>query len=232
VKVEDSELPCVKTLGVEWNSAKDVFQFTINSTVCGVLTKRGLLSRIATLFDPLQFLAPFTIRAKMALQEAWLQGLDWDERLPEDLAHRVTRWVEQLPQLAGVEIQRCYRSEGQVSEVSLHTFTDASSKAYAAVTYLRHEYEGGDVTVSFVAAKAKVAPIRTISIPRLELMAAVVGVRLAKNVANILAIPKEKCVFWTDSMDVVFWIQGQSRRQKPFVANRVSQIHQKTSPSQ
>ena len=67
----------MKTVGVEWDAAKDVFQFTINDPVNATLTKRGLLSRIATWFDPLQFLALFTIRAKMALQEAWLQGLKW-----------------------------------------------------------------------------------------------------------------------------------------------------------
>ncbi|XP_031569182.1 uncharacterized protein LOC116303736 [Actinia tenebrosa] len=130
VKVVESELPCLKTHGLEWNAGKEVFQFTINSNVSSMLThtKRRLLSRIATLFDPLQFLAPFTIRAKMALQESWLQGLAWDEKLPEDLAYRVSRWIEQLPQLAGLQIQRCLRSEGQVSEVSLHTFTDAPTR--------------------------------------------------------------------------------------------------------
>ena len=85
VKLDDSELPSVKTLGVHWNASDDVFTFIVKELNLSIYTKRGLLSRIATLFDPLQFLAPYTIRAKMALQEAWLRGLEWDEEFPDDL---------------------------------------------------------------------------------------------------------------------------------------------------
>ena len=79
VKLEESELPSVKTLGVQWNASGDVFTFSIKEINLSCYTKRGLLSRIATLFDPLQFLAPYVIRAKMVLQQAWLRGLEWDE---------------------------------------------------------------------------------------------------------------------------------------------------------
>ena len=86
VKLDDSELPSVKTLGVHWNASEDVFTFIVKEINLSFYTKRGLLSRIATLFDPLQFLAPYIIGAKMALQEAsWLRGLRWDEEFPDDL---------------------------------------------------------------------------------------------------------------------------------------------------
>ena len=109
---------------------------------------------------------------------------------------------------------------------------DASLLAYAAVSYVRHEYEDGEVTVQFAAAKAKVAPTKATTIPRLELMAAVLGLRLARKVSKLLDIPFENCTLWTDSKDVICWIQGQSRRYKTFVANRVSEIHEKSNPRQ
>ena len=232
LKIEESELPSIKTLGVGWNAARDMFLFTINGIESFSYTKRGLLSRIATLFDPVQFLAPYVIRAKMALQESWLRGLDWDEEFPEDLRASVQRWIEQLPRVAEIRIPRCYRTERPVRDVSLHTFVDASKRAYAAVTYFRHEYEDGGTTVSLVAAKARVTPTKSVSIPRLELMAAVLGLRLAATVSETLGCPLDQHTFWTDSMDVVFWVQGHSRRYKPFVAHRVSEIQQKTDPKQ
>ena len=97
---------------------------------------------------------------------------------------------------------------------------------------LRHKYEDGEVTVRFIAAKAKVAPTKVTSVPRLELMAAVLGLRLTRKVSELLDIPFENCTLWTDSKDGIFWIQGQSRRYKTFIANQVSEIHQKCSPRQ
>ena len=88
------------------------------------------------------------------------------------------------------------------------------------------------VTVRFTAAKEKVTPTKVTSVPRLELMAAVLGLRLASKVSELLQIPFENCILWTDSKDVIFWIQGQSRRYKTFVANRISGIHRKSSPRQ
>ena len=97
LKIEESELPSIKTLGVGWDAPKDMFQFTINGLENFAFSKRGLLSRIATLFDPMQLLAPYVIRAKMTLQEAWLRGLDWDEPFPDDLRERVQKWIEMWP---------------------------------------------------------------------------------------------------------------------------------------
>ena len=138
-----------------------------------------------------------------------------------------------LPELSGVQVPRCYRvNEKRAAATSIHTMVDVSLLAYAAVSYVRHEYEDGEVTVQFAVAKAKVAPTKAETVPRLELMAAVLGLRLTRKVSELLDIPFENCTLWTDSKDVICWIQGQSRRYKTFVANRVSEIHEKSNPRQ
>ena len=134
--------------------------------------------------------------------------------------------------LSAVQVPRCYREAGNNVDSSIHTMTDVSQFAYAAVSYVRHGYEDEKVTVRFVAAKAKVAPTKATSIPRLKLMAAVLGLRLPRKLSELLQIPFENCTLWTDSEDIVCWIQDQSRRYKAFVANRISEIHQKSNPRQ
>jgi len=222
----------MKVLGVQWNAEMDMFTFKLNPPQDIAYTKQGLLKKLATLFDPLQMLAPFTIRAKITMQETWLLGLEWDDEFPVELK-KCQEWFCQLPELSGVQVPRRYRVTGKsIVDASIHTMTDASQLAYAAVSYVRHEYEDGEMTVRFVAAKAKVAPTKATTIPRLEFMAAVLGLRLSRKVAELLQIPFENCTLWTDCKDVICWIQGQSRRYKTFVANRVSEIHQRSNPRQ
>ncbi|PFX14816.1 hypothetical protein AWC38_SpisGene20999 [Stylophora pistillata] len=131
-----------------------------------------------------------------------------------------------------VKIPRCYRHhEEAVENVSLHTFFDASRLAYAAVSYVRYRHVNGQISVALVTAKARVTPIKLVSVPRLELIAAVLGVRLAETVSEKLEIPIIQHTLWTDSMDVIYWIQGNSRLLKSFVANRVAEIQRKSDPA-
>jgi hypothetical protein len=228
-RVVDSELPSIKALGVLWNAKLDSFGFAGGIEAPETVTKRTLLSRVATLFDPLQFLAPFVIQAKILLQKTWLLGLTWDESLPPTIVVEVRNWFDELNKVTSFSIPRCYFRESRVQEVSLHTFSDASQEAYAAVSYIRSMDQNG-VHLSMVAAKARVAPLKATSIPRLELMGAVLGHSLAMKITRLLEIGE--LYFWTDSMDVVHWIRSQSRTFKPFVANRVSKIQEGTLPSQ
>ena len=233
VNIEESELPCMKALGVQWNVETDMFTFKLNPPQDVVYTKRGFLKKLAMLFGPLEMLAPFTVRARMAMQETWLLGLCWDDEFPSDSKKTGQKWFSQLPELSGVQVPRCYRvAEKIVADTSIHTMVDASLLAYAAVSYVRHKYADGEVTVRFIAAKAKVAPTKAPSVPRLGLMAAVLGPRLARKVSELLQIPFENCTLWKDSEDVIFYIHGQSRRYKTFVANEIPEIHQKSSPRQ
>lgn len=109
---------------------------------------------------------------------------------------------------------------------------DASQEAYGAVAYLRHEYQSRTVTTRLVMSKAKVTPLKAISVPRLELMAAIVGLQIAETASQNLGIPMEMWVFWSDRLDVLYWVRGRLREFKPFVSNRVGEIQTKTCPAQ
>ena len=229
VNLQESDLPCVKTLGVSWDPGRDVFFFAFSMFTLDPVTKRNLLSVIARLFDPLQLLAPFTIRAKFLLQQAWLMGLDWDEEFPPELKVKALDWSQEVAQVAEFQVPRCLH-RGSPQESTLHTFTDASKLAYAAVLYVRNVYADGTITVRIVVSKARVTPLKAISIPRLELLAAVLGLRLAVRTSQLLQL--KDLNYWTDSMDVIHWIHGQSRQYKPFVSHRIAEIQEKSLPIQ
>ena len=232
--MDRDQLPCAKTLGVWWLADRDVFTFKENAPEdTMVYTKRNFLRKIATLFDPIGFLAPFTIRAKMILQDMWTTGLDWDDELTEPLTISARAWFNELTELKQLQIPRYLCEDERASEtISLHTFVDASEAAYGAVVYARCLKKDGCVTRNIVAAKSRVAPTISTSIPRLELMAAVVGTRLAIRIAKVLDIPMSSATFWSDSTNALWWIRGRSRQFKPFVANRVGEIQTYTNPDQ
>ena len=119
-----------------------------------------------------------------------------------------------------------------MNAANIHTFVDASKVAYATASYLRQQYISGEVSVSFIAAKFRVAPLKVISVPRLELKGAVIGLWLSRFVGQSLQILVNKHIFWSDSQNVIYWIRNESRSFKPFVANRIVEIHESTSPKQ
>ena len=131
-----------------------------------------------------------------------------------------------------MQVPRCLQLNSHVETVTLHTFTDASGDAYGAVTYVRYQYKNGTVSTSLVASKTRVAPLSATSIPRLELMGAVLGLRLTLSIAKVLKIDQSLLTFWSDSMNVLWWIRKPSRSLRPFIANRVGEIHDSSSPTQ
>ena len=125
-------------------------------------------------------------------------------------------------------------SEGQGFQGSncLHTFSDASESAYAASIYVRHENYCQTITARLVGSKTRLAPLKAMGISRLELIGALIGLRLTKQTCSALRIPMECVSFWVDSLNVVFWIQGQSRDYKPVVSHRTGEIHEHSNPGQ
>ena len=178
------------------------------------------------------FLNPYVIRAKILLQEMWTSGLDWDDQLDENLARKAKTWFAELQQFGKITVPRCLQLEKRVVTTTIHTFTDASGDAYAAAIYARQQYEDGSTSVRLAVSKSRVAPLSATSIPRLELMGAILGLRLAFSVAKVLNVDQKSIIFWTDSMNVLWWIRKPSRGFKPFVANRIGEIQSLTNPQQ
>ena len=175
VDLDNDQSPSMKTLGVWWLADEDMFMFKENKPNDDMIySKRNFLKKIATLFDPIGLLSPFTVRAKILLQDMWTAGLDWDEEMPEWLASLAQGWFSELCDLKKLHIPRCLQEkEKMVSTLHLCRFFKS---AFGAVVYARYSYQDGSISTNIIAAKTKVAPSIATSIPRLELMGAVVGV--------------------------------------------------------
>ena len=225
--------PVTKTLGVLW-TAEDVFFFRWSSPSENFeYMKRSVLRKTAMIYDPLGLISPYIIRAKILIQQAWLEAINWDEPLPSNLEVQWKQWFHEAQESEQIKIPICLKLPKQLeTKLTLHTFTDASEKAYAVAVYSRHESVDGRVTVRLIASKTRLAPLKAVSIPRLELMGAVIGLRLSRQVCSVMSVLQSTVTFWVDSMNVICWIQGQSRDYKPFVANRVGELHEYSSPNQ
>ncbi|XP_017468619.1 PREDICTED: uncharacterized protein LOC108360719 [Rhagoletis zephyria] len=229
-----------KILGMFWDSANDSFRYicrfmrlrrdVVNNSI--VPTKREILQVLMSIFDPLGLISCFTIGLKILLQDIWRSDIGWDEPLSIDLYEKWCHWKSNIEVIKTAKIPRCYSEFLQhAKEVQLHMFVDAGENAYSAVCYLRVEHTNG-ISVALVAAKSKVSPLKPLSIPRLELQAALVGVRLAGAVLNVQRIPITKHYFWTDSKTVLRWLRMDPKNFKPYVMHRVGEILESTNVSQ
>ncbi|XP_058817486.1 uncharacterized protein LOC131680793 [Topomyia yanbarensis] len=191
----------IKTLGILWEPALDVFRLVVNvkQTGEGPTTKRNILSTIAQLYDPLGIISPVTITAKILMQQLWLLPLGWDEEVPSNLKLKWEQYTSQLSSLSAFSINRFVLTPHHTN-VELHIFADASEVAYGACVYVRSWTTGGAVTVTLLVAKARVAPLQRITIPRLELCAAVVAARLFdKSLLEILSPEDDSTIFYMTS---------------------------------
>ncbi|CAL8137208.1 unnamed protein product [Orchesella dallaii] len=232
VELRETQLPLsfekeakMKALGVQWNPSTDNFSFSeLQYQQVSKITKRVVLSQLAKVFDPLGFISPVTIRAKLFLQELWKSELSWDESLTDDMCNRWLSYRESLSKIEELQIPRWVKTS-QLTTVQLHGFGDSSLKAYGAVVYLRCENEDGSFSCKMLAAKSKVAPLQTVSLPRLEICAAVLTAQLVTTVKKALKLECE--VFaWSDSMITLQWLSAYPGRWDTFVANRVSIIQE------
>ena len=148
--------------------------------------------------------------------------------------HCLHGWMKSLPLVAKIKIPRCFRNPSHVTttSVQLHYFSDASNHGYAAVSYLRLADDQGRVYCAFVMGKTRNTPLKQWSVPRLELQAAVVSTRLHVLIHDELDLPVQRATLWTDSLTVLQYITNEKRRFKPFIANRVNEIHDASAPEQ
>lgn len=226
-------LPIERALGVQWCVESDSFNFRIvlNDRPA---TRRGMLSTVSSIFDPLGFLAPFVLEGKIILQQLCKEDAQWDDPVSEDIKERWHRWKTDTQALAGRAVNRCYKLStfSQIVKEELHHFSDASTKGYRQCSYLRLIDEKGDIHCSLVMGKARVTPLKPITIPRLKLTAALVSTRVSDQLKKELHLDNATNTYWTDSKVVLGYVNNESRRFHIFVANRVQEIHERTTPSQ
>lgn len=219
----------LKILGLLWLPQADHFSFRVH-TEDRRCTKRTILSEISRIYDPIGFLAPVTFLAKYLIQILWTAGVEWDEDAPQNVSSEWAKFKLSLSSLSAITIPR--RMIQEFVSLELHGFCDASERGYCAVLYCRILAADGSCTVSLCCAKSRVAPLRRLSVPRLELQAAVL-------LADLMAATKKALspfrsdfttLAWSDSTVALAWIKSCPSRWQTFVANRVSHIQEHIAP--
>ena len=234
-------LPSQRSLGVYWDLENDTFTFQV-SPPDKPFTRRGVLSIVNSVYDPLGLAVPVLLEGRLLLQKLVAVGkktnknkpLGWDDPLPDALLTQWQRWRISLDELEKVSVPRCYRPVdfGTVVRREIHAFSDASDNAIGAAVYLRQVDSKGNVCTALLLGQSKVAPLQTTSIPRLELCAAVLATQAVAKVTREIDMEIDSITFYTDSKVVLGYIQNKSRRFYVYVANRVQLIRKVSSPSQ
>ncbi|XP_055604687.1 uncharacterized protein LOC129752921 [Uranotaenia lowii] len=224
----------LSVLGIRWLPKLDIFTFTLNlpqldtRLLNGMLrpTKRQVLSTVMSLYDPLGMLAAFVVHGKIIIQTLWKTGCKWDEPVDDSTFANWKRWTNLFSRLGEVRISRPYFGQGSpetCQPIQMHTFVDASEEAYACVIYFRY-FDRGFPRCTLVGAKSKVAPVKPLSIPRLELLAAVLGTRMANYIQENHQLSISQRFYWTDSSTVLHWIHADARKYHSYIACRIGEI--------
>ena len=221
----------LRALGVQWDVAEDTLSFRVDVRR-GPATRRGILSTVSAVYDPLGFGAPFVMPAKLLLQDLCRLKLGWDEPVPAAHLRRWGQWCEELNLLQEFSVPRSVSTPGMIVNCQLHIFSDASEAGYGAVGYTRVTDSTGTVRTSLLMSKARVAPLKTSSIPRLELAAAALAVQLSTQILTELDLKVDEVHFWTDSVSTLRYIYNTTSRFQTFVSNRLSVIHDGSEPDQ
>ncbi|XP_065213364.1 uncharacterized protein LOC135840665 [Planococcus citri] len=218
----------IYVLGLIWSPEPDTLSVSVTlDKLPSKITKRVVLSEVSKLFDILGMLIPVTIRAKILLQDLWIEGKNWDDDISDKLKAEFMNYREQLPSLHAFSIPRCYCTSVNVVSRSLIGFCDASERAYCSVIYIRSIDNNGNIFVSFVCAKSRVAPIKSINtsnIHRLELLGAELLSKLIVRIGLELKIDRENFYLFSDSQVTLSWIKLDPIKLKQFVSNRIVKI--------
>ncbi|XP_046339933.2 uncharacterized protein LOC124121032 [Haliotis rufescens] len=225
LNLDCEDLPSERALGVYWFVQSDTLGFKIKSKMKPD-TKRGILSVVSSVYDPLGLMAPFILISKQLLQNLHKEQKDWDEDVDSKTQKIWHQWLKDLTLLEDIHIPRCYKPMefGLVTSCQLHLFADASNVGYGVVGYIRFVNEDEEIHCALVMSKSRVAPLKKITIPRMELTAATLAVRMSSLILQELQVKVDTTFFWTDSMSVLRCIFNTNARFKTFVANRIAVI--------
>ena len=224
-------------LGLKWDHVNDT-QVVSRGTICDAskaVIQRLVLSLVSKIFDPIGLVSPFTMKARLLLKDVWrLHGQSWDDVLPKEMIERFESWSAELPTLGLMKIPRSYFS-GSFEHLELHVFGDSSQEVFSAVAFLRALVNSSDngkkTELAFVIGKARVAPMKVLTVPKLEVQAALLASRLRLEICEALTIQIQRTFMWTDSTTVLQWLNSLEK-QPIFVANRVSEILEGTTVDQ
>ena len=223
VQVDEKE----RVLGIGWDQIEDNLFYKVNPNKLKQerLTKRTVLSQLSKIFDPIGLAAPVIIRTKIAMQRLWQLGVDWDCILPEMEQIRWNKLFKEIELLNVISFPRCLKPQKtEGTPPQLIVCADASLLTFGACAYLRWKVSSREHEMRLIAAKSRVAPLKSLTIPRLELQAAVMAVRLSSSIRKEIRLEIESTRFMTDSQIVLHWIKGSASRYRPFVSNRISEI--------
>lgn len=221
-----------KTLGLIWNSMEDTLLYSVNSDPLyhRRVTKRVILSTVSKLFDPLGLVGPTIIKAKIILQKIWQLGIDWDEAVPLELHTMWAQFYEQIQSINEIHIPRHVLCVKPV-KIQFHCFSDASELAFGGCIYVRTTDMEGQHFVHLLCAKSRIAPLKSITLPRLELCGALLLSKLVFKVIGSISVTVNDIFYYTDSTIVLAWISTEPNQLKTFVSNRIAEIQQLTDIS-
>lgn len=221
----------IKVIGITYNPVSDKIQFKnpdLSNLTTSKITKRLVLSIIASIFDPLGLIQPFIIQAKILMQKLWLLQIEWDEELPENEKKEFIKFVEDLKNLTDLQIPRCVTIP-EYKSIELHGFADSSIVAYGACLYVRCVYESGESTTTLLTSKSRVCPLKKHTLARMELAAALLLAQLTSRIIKAIPIQFDNVALWSDSTITLHWIQTQPNLLKTFESHRVAEIQKLTS---
>ncbi|XP_062713377.1 uncharacterized protein LOC134290292 [Aedes albopictus] len=204
-----------RVLGIEWDLQSDVFPLDFPKldqrfrTAEAVPTKRQLLKLMMGIFDPLCLLSPITILLKLIFQELWRLQSGWDDEIPDGLVPRWMEWLNETARLGEIRLPRYYHpAVPSFSDVELHAFCDASDKVYACVMVHRRKERSH---VALVYAKSRVAPLKSQTVPRLELQGCVLASQMISVLQMEIMIDITRLYFWTDSKICLCWLKSDQK---------------------
>ncbi|XP_047994375.1 uncharacterized protein LOC125232665 [Leguminivora glycinivorella] len=224
----------VKVLGLKWNPKSDTFTYQTDKVANGSrkCTKRIMLAEIAKIYDPLGFLSPVTVFVKHLIQLLWASGSGWDAVPPQNISDLWFRFIDELPLLQDIALPRHVLPS--THQVSLHGFSDASEKAYAACVYIRVVDPNGAISTHLLIGKTKVAPLKRLTIPRLELCGAHLLSKLIKKVLTAYSsrISFDQVYAWSDSTITLAWLRSSPDKWRTYVSNRIAETTSNVPASQ